>query len=109
MVAKFEGAPSSAAATEVQAALLRILNSKHFVHAPKKQKFLRLICDYYLRGRAHELNEYLIGREVFERDDSYNPAADPIVRVGAHDIRKKCQRRGQIGRQRVEADRRAIQ
>jgi hypothetical protein len=76
---------------EVQETLDRVLHSKHFVNAPKKQKFLRLISDFYLRGRGKELNEYLIGREVFERDDSYNPAADPIVRVGAHEIRKKLE------------------
>src|SRR5262249_10825112 len=29
------------------------------------------------------------GREVFDRDDSYNPATDPIVRVGAHGVREK--------------------
>jgi hypothetical protein len=76
---------------EVQETLDRVLHSKHFVNAPKKQKFLRLISEFYLRGRGKELNEYLIGREVFERDDSYNPAADPIVRVGAHEIRKKLE------------------
>ncbi|HWC76590.1 MAG TPA: hypothetical protein VG778_03970, partial [Blastocatellia bacterium] len=74
---------------EISQALDRILSSRHFVHAPKKQKFLKLVCDFYLSGRASELNEYLIGREVFDRDDTYNPAADPIVRVGAHEVRKK--------------------
>jgi hypothetical protein len=54
-----------------------------------KQKFLRLTCDFHLKGRGGELNEYLIGREVFDRDDSYNPATDPIVRVGAHGVREK--------------------
>src|SRR5262249_55231304 len=66
-----------------------VLNSKHFVHAPMKQKFLRLTCDFHLNGRGPDLNEYLIGREVFGRDDSYNPATDPIVRVGAHGVREK--------------------
>ena len=70
-------------------ALNRVLTSKHFVHAPMKQKFLRLTCDFHLNGRGAELNEYLIGREVFDRDDSYNPATDPIVRVGAHGVREK--------------------
>ncbi len=56
-----------------------------------KRKFLRLVCEFYMSGRAGELNEYLIGREVFERNDTYNPAADPIVRVGAHDLRKKLE------------------
>jgi hypothetical protein len=56
-----------------------------------KRRFLQLVCDFYVSGRAGQLNEYLIGREVFERDDNYNPAADPIVRVGAHDVRKKLE------------------
>ena len=76
---------------DARQALERILNSRHFVHAPMKRKFLRLVFDFYLSGRAGELNEYLIGREVFERNDTYNPSADPIVRVGAHDLRKKLE------------------
>jgi hypothetical protein len=70
----------------------RILSSRQFANAPKKQKFLQLICDAYLTGRAGELNEYMIGYEVFDRDKTYNPALDPIVRVGAHELRKKLER-----------------
>ncbi|MEP7341870.1 MAG: hypothetical protein ABI977_29320 [Acidobacteriota bacterium] len=66
--------------------------SKHFVHAPMKQRFLRLICEFRLDGRGRELNEYLIGREVFDRHNDYNPATDPIVRVGAHGVREKLER-----------------
>src|SRR5262245_51240312 len=83
------GQVPSATQDEMKRALNRVLNSKHFVHAPMKQKFLRLTCDFHLSGRGAELNEYLIGREVFDRDDSYNPATDPIVRVGAHGVREK--------------------
>jgi hypothetical protein len=86
-------APSSPTASrdEARAALEQVLCSKYFAHAPMKQKFLRLICEFYLSGRASELNEYLIGREVYSRDDTYNPATDPIVRVGAHSIREKLE------------------
>jgi len=91
---------------EMRQALDRVLNSKHFVHAPMKQKFLRLTCDFHLNGRGPELNEYLIGREVFDRDDSYNPATDPIVRVGAHGVREKLalyyQREGADDEVRIE-------
>jgi hypothetical protein len=91
---------------EMKRALNRVLNSKHFVHAPMKQKFLRLTCDFHLNGRGAELNEYLIGREVFDRDDSYNPATDPIVRVGAHGVREKLalyyQREGADDELRIE-------
>jgi hypothetical protein len=76
---------------EVREALNRILSSRHFVNAHKKKKFLSLICDFYLEGRAQELNEHLLGFDVFGRDSSFNPSSDPIVRVVAHDIRKKLE------------------
>src|SRR5262245_55958491 len=76
---------------EVRQALGTILASRHFVNAHQKKKFLKLICDFYLEGRAHELNEHMLGYDVFGRDASYNPAQDPIVRVFAHEIRKKLE------------------
>lgn len=76
---------------EVRQTLARVIQSKYFSHAPKKQKFVQLICDYYLQGRTAELNEYLIGYEVFEKGTGYNPSTDPVVRVGAHDVRKKLE------------------
>ncbi|MFN0112759.1 MAG: hypothetical protein ACKVZH_28200 [Blastocatellia bacterium] len=84
--------PPNVSPDEIRLAIDRVLTSKHFVHAPMKQKFLRLICDFHLSGRGSELNEYLIGREIFDRDNSYNPATDPIVRVGAHGVREKLDR-----------------
>jgi len=86
--------PSSSpvAQEEMRLALERVLASKHFAHAPMKQRFLRLICEFRLEGRGRELNEYLIGREVFDRHSDYNPATDPIVRVGAHGVREKLER-----------------
>lgn len=82
---------STVAPDEVHQTLESLLGSKHFVNAHKKQKFLRLICDYYLEGRAHELNEHILGYDVFGRDNTYNPSNDPIVRVFAHEIRKKLE------------------
>ncbi|HVF89013.1 MAG TPA: hypothetical protein VNH22_03025 [Blastocatellia bacterium] len=83
--------PSAPDAEDVRQALDRILCSKYFVNAHKKKKFLQRICDFYLEGRAHELNEYILGYDVFGRDKSYNPSHDPIVRVFAHEIRKKLE------------------
>lgn len=76
---------------EIRQTLDRILNSKHFSQAPKKRKFVELICDYHLAGRAKEINEHLIGLEVYERNDRYSSAEDPVVRVAAHDIRKRLE------------------
>lgn len=76
---------------EIKRTLDRILNSRHFSQAPKKRKFVQLICDYHLAGRAKEINEHLIGLEVYERNDRYSPAEDPVVRVAAHDVRKRLE------------------
>jgi hypothetical protein len=76
---------------EVHKALEKVLSSKCFINAHKKKKFLLLVCDFYLEGRAHELNEHILAYDVFGRDKNYNPSTDPIVRVFAHDIRKKLE------------------
>jgi hypothetical protein len=83
--------PSAVEPEDVHQALENILSSKHFVNAHKKKKFLRLICDFYVQGRAQELNEHILGYDVFGRDSSYSPSDDPIVRVFAHEIRKKLE------------------
>jgi hypothetical protein len=76
---------------DVSQTLEKVLSSKYFVHAHKKRQFLNVVCDFYLNGRAHELNEYVLAYDVFGRDNTYNPSADPIVRVVAHEIRKKLE------------------
>lgn len=86
---RVEQIQSPIAHDEARQALEGILASKYFANAHKKKMFLRLICNFYFEGRAHELNEHLLGYDVFGRDSSYNPSADPIVRVFAHEIRKK--------------------
>ncbi|MGA9769034.1 MAG: hypothetical protein WBV94_08335 [Blastocatellia bacterium] len=83
--------PSALDPEDVNQTLESILSSKHFVNAHKKKKFLRLICDFYIQGRAQELNEHILGYDVFGRDSSYSPSDDPIVRVFAHEIRKKLE------------------
>jgi hypothetical protein len=83
--------PPAIKPAEVRQTLETILGSKYFSHAPQKRKFLRLICDFYLNNRASDLNEHLIGREVFRRGAGFHPAEDPIVRVVAHDVRKKLE------------------
>ncbi|MBZ5617458.1 MAG: tetratricopeptide repeat protein [Acidobacteriia bacterium] len=52
-------------------------------------RFLRLAVEWTLVGKAEELKEYLIGVEVFDRKQSYDPRVDPIVRVEARRLRSK--------------------
>ena len=73
---------------EIRDELRRILASKHFAKARKRNRFLEFVCEQALLGNADKLNEYLIGVEVYERGTDFNPQEDAIVRVQAGDIRK---------------------
>lgn len=68
--------------------LQRVLRSRHFARAKKKSRFLEFVCEQTFSGNADNLNEYLIGVEIYERDPGFNPQNDAIVRVQAHEIRK---------------------
>src|SRR5678815_4062136 len=52
-------------------------------------RFLRLAVERTLEGKGDELKEYLVGVEVFDRRQSYDPRVDPIVRVEARRLRAK--------------------
>lgn len=69
-----------------------MLQSKQFVGAPKKSRFLEFVAEQTFLGNGDKLNEYLIGVEVYERGAGFNPQQDPIVRVQAHEIRSALKR-----------------
>jgi hypothetical protein len=68
--------------------LRRILDSKHFANSPKKSRFLEFVSEQTLIGNGDKLNEYMIGVEVYERGEEFDPQRDPIVRVQAYEIRR---------------------
>ncbi|MBL8229111.1 MAG: hypothetical protein JNL98_11565 [Bryobacterales bacterium] len=76
-------------AEELQPLLDRILASRHFASAGRRKKFLTVVTNYYLSGRADELNEFCLASEVFGFDQHYDPAGNASVRVCAHDVRKR--------------------
>ena len=60
-----------------------------FARSERMARFLRLAVERTLEGKSDELKEYLIGVEVFDRQPSYDPRVDPIVRVEARRLRSK--------------------
>jgi TolB-like protein len=52
-------------------------------------RFLKFVIEQALAGDAERLKEYVIGIEVFDRDASYDPRVDAIVRVEAARLRAK--------------------
>ncbi len=67
----------------------RILHAPQFRRAPKLQRFLELICDYYFENRSSDINEHLIATQAFGKGPDFDPSADSLVRVQAREIRRK--------------------
>src|SRR5450755_968954 len=67
----------------------RILASPCFVQSERQQRFLKFIVTETLAGHSDRLKGYTIAIEVFDRDVSFDPAIDAIVRVEAARLRAK--------------------
>jgi len=72
-----------------RAALEHALSSTVFASVGRLKRFLNFIVDQTLAGGGGKLKEFLIGIEVFEKPDSFDPRNDPIVRVQARRLRAK--------------------
>jgi len=82
----------SVAPEAVRAQVERILARATFAQSERLSRFLRFAVEETLQGRGEQLKEYFIGVEVFDREDSYDPRTDPIVRVEAGRLRAKLGR-----------------
>jgi serine/threonine-protein kinase len=69
--------------------LERILASRLFCRSTRLCRFLRFSVEQALSGHGDQLKEQLIGIEVFDRKNDYDPRIDPIVRVEARRLRQK--------------------
>ena len=76
---------------DVRQALDRVLAAPQFVNAARLSRFLRFAVEKSLAGAGAELKEYLLGVEVFDRGQDFDPRLDPIVRVEAGRLRGKLQ------------------
>ena len=70
----------------------RILASPTFQQGDRLKRFLKFIVLEAVAGRRHELKEYVIGVQVFGKEDTFDPRTDPIVRVQARRLRAKLVR-----------------
>ena len=73
----------------VRSELERILASKGFQNAGRHSRLLRYVTEKTLSGEADQLKEYAVGVDVFDRDASYDPRVDSIVRVEAGRLRAR--------------------
>ena len=83
--------PQNATKEAVEAQLERILASKHIASSASLSKLLSFLVRRTLEGRSAELKEYVVGVEVFDRGEQFDPRIDSIVRVQSSKLRSRLQ------------------
>jgi adenylate cyclase len=84
--------PEAISLDQVQAQLERIIASGAFDASRRNRAFLRFIVEETLAGRGDRIKAYAIGTSVLQRDEAFNPQADPIVRIEAARLRRSLER-----------------
>ena len=82
------GLPRSAVTQQLD----KVLSSATFIRSKRLGRFLRFTVEQCLDGRQNSLKEYLVGVEVFNKLETFDPRIDSIVRVEARRLRSKLER-----------------
>ncbi len=80
---------SEPTAAQIRAQRDRILARKVFALSKRQSAFLDYVINAALEDRPDKLKEFTLGIEVFEKDESFDPGVDSIVRVEASRLRAK--------------------
>ena len=80
---------TEAEVASIRAQLRKILGSDLFTPGQRQSRFLNYIVEKTLSRQADQLNQFAVAMEVFDRDESFNPSIDAIVRVEAGRLRSK--------------------
>ncbi|MEJ8574555.1 hypothetical protein [Microbaculum marinum] len=73
---------------DISAELERVLSSPHLGASERRRAFLRYVVEESLAGRADRLKGYCVAVAVFGRDETFDPQADPVVRLEARRLRR---------------------
>ena len=76
----------------IQEQLDRVLASTTFAGSERHRAFLRFVVQQALRGDTDKLNEFVLGFEVFNKSESFDPRIDSIVRVEARRLRERLRK-----------------
>lgn len=74
---------------DIRAQLDRMLAAETFASAGRISRLLRYVVERTMEGDGAQLKEYVLGTDVFDRDETYDPRLDSIVRVEARRLRAR--------------------
>ncbi|WP_158045968.1 hypothetical protein [Skermanella pratensis] len=69
-----------------------ICATEEFRRATRCRNFLRYVVEETLAGRTDRIKAYAIAVSVLGRDESFDPQADPVVRIEAGQLRRRLER-----------------
>lgn len=78
--------------TIIGAHVEKILSSGVFKAAERLRELLRFIVNETMAGRGGELKEYVLAVTVLGKGESFDPKADPIVRIQMRRLREHLER-----------------
>lgn len=81
--------PGTPKPDDVRAQLRRMFRHRAFSRSARLRRFLEFVVETALDGRAHELKEFTVAVNAFDKDESFDPRIDPIVRVEAGRLRQR--------------------
>jgi adenylate cyclase len=85
-----QGMPISSAMVREQ--IETILSSPMFDASERNRRFLRYIVEETLADRGVRIKGYSVGISVFDREPSFDPQIDPVVRIEAGRLRRSLER-----------------
>lgn len=74
---------------DIREHLAAIQDSPQFVRSARLRRFLEFVVERELAGQRDDIQEYVIGLEVFDRGAAFDPRSDSIVRVEARRLRQR--------------------
>jgi len=84
--------PATPGTETVRQQLERILESREFQGSGRTKRFLRYVVEETLAGGADRIKAFTVAVAAFDRDETFNPQTDPIVRIEAGRLRRCLER-----------------
>ncbi len=76
-------------AEALRAQMERLVASRVLGGSKRLQRFLRYVVEEHLAGRDRHIKGVTIARAAYDRDESFDPLTDPLVRVEAARLRRR--------------------
>jgi TolB-like protein len=77
---------------QIRSQLAKISATEEFQRSKRSSRFLNYIVEETLAGRASRIKAYSVAISVLDRDDSFDPQTDPMVRIEASQLRRRLER-----------------